>query len=270
LDTKDKGVDDLFTAADIQSQQLIMGLLRKHFGPKLSLVGEEDCDIPVLADDDPVLSSDSGCHFPVDRVPAQYQNASMQDLCVFIDPLDATKEFTEGNLPAVMSLVGIGYKGEAVAGVMYLPFVDAPSPNQLPALGRTIFGMDGVGAFGFNTVSRNDGKFVIATTRTHGSKETEKAIEMLKPQEVVRVGGAGHKALLVLEGKVDAYVFPTPGTKKWDTCAPEAILRAVGGSLTDVAGMKYDYSPTAEHPNKRGVLCSLKDHQRLVDALKSF
>ena len=39
LQIQDKGVDDLFTKADVQSQQLIMALLRKRFGPKLALVG---------------------------------------------------------------------------------------------------------------------------------------------------------------------------------------------------------------------------------------
>lgn len=33
----------------------------------------------------------------------------------------------------------------------------------------------------------------------------------------------------LVEGKASAYVFASPGCKKWDTCAPEAILHAVGG-----------------------------------------
>ena len=32
-----------------------------------------------------------------------------------------------------------------------------------------------------------------------------------------------------MEGKASAYVFASLGTKKWDTCGPEAILHAVGG-----------------------------------------
>lgn len=32
-----------------------------------------------------------------------------------------------------------------------------------------------------------------------------------------------------------------PGTKRWDTCAGEAILRASGGALTDRNGAAYDY-----------------------------
>lgn len=33
----------------------------------------------------------------------------------------------------------------------------------------------------------------------------------------------------LVEGRASAYVFASPGCKKWDTCAPEAILHAVGG-----------------------------------------
>lgn len=41
-----------------------------------------------------------------------------------------------------------------------------------------------------------------------------------------------------------AFVFPGSGCKKWDTCAPEAVLRAVGGVLTDAVGRPLEY-PTA-------------------------
>ena len=51
------------------------------------------------------------------------------------------------------------------------------------------------------------------------------------PTEVLKVGGSGHKVILLIEGKAHAYIFPSPGTKKWDTCAPEAILHALGGKV---------------------------------------
>ena len=47
--------------------------------------------------------------------------------------------------------------------------------------------------------------------------------------------------MLLIEGKAHAYVFPSPGCKKWDTCAPEAVLHAMGGKLTDIHGNLYDY-----------------------------
>ena len=39
----------------------------------------------------------------------------------------------------------------------------------------------------------------------------------------------------------DAYVHVTK-IKKWDICAGDAILRALGGKLTDLDGKEVDYS----------------------------
>ena len=50
------------------------------------------------------------------------------------------------------------------------------------------------------------------------------------------------QVMLLIEGKAHAYVFPSPGCKKWDTCAPEAVLHAMGGKLTDIHGNLYDYN----------------------------
>eukprot|EP00027_Filamoeba_sp_ATCC50430_P003523 CAMPEP_0168545324 /NCGR_PEP_ID=MMETSP0413-20121227/2900_1 /TAXON_ID=136452 /ORGANISM="Filamoeba nolandi, Strain NC-AS-23-1" /LENGTH=301 /DNA_ID=CAMNT_0008575419 /DNA_START=8 /DNA_END=913 /DNA_ORIENTATION=+ len=260
LQIQDKGVDDLFTKADVQSQQLIMALLRKKFGSNLALVGEEECEIPET-NETPVENL-----VDLTKVPAAYQNATLKDVCVFIDPLDATKEFTLGNLEAVMSLVGIGYKGLAVGGVMYMPFVDSKSD---PGKGTLIYGMlGGLGVHGIEIKERNDGRVIIATTRTHGTPEVEKAIELIKPDEVMRVGGAGHKVVILLQGRADAYVFPTPGTKKWDTCAPEAIVKCLGGNLTDMYGKSLPYWPNSPAHNKEGVLCALRNFDKFTTALQ--
>lgn len=44
-----------------------------------------------------------------------------------------------------------------------------------------------------------------------------------------------------MEGRAHAYVFASKGCKKWDTCAPEAVLAAIGGKLTDMDGKQYSY-----------------------------
>jgi len=33
----------------------------------------------------------------------------------------------------------------------------------------------------------------------------------------------------LVDGRVDAWIFPVKGTKRWDTCAGEALLVAAGG-----------------------------------------
>merc|ERR1712061_231391 len=97
------------------------------------------------------------------------------------------------------------------------------------------------------------------TTRSHSNKLVNAALEAVKPTEVLKVGGSGHKVLLLIEGKAHAYVFPSPGCKKWDTCAPEAILRALGGALTDVHGNKLEYHSTVQRPNKGGVIAAVSN-----------
>ncbi|KNC70976.1 hypothetical protein SARC_16492, partial [Sphaeroforma arctica JP610] len=53
-----------------------------------------------------------------------YGAASLDDLCVFIDPVDGTREFVEGRLYACQTLIGISWRGRPVCGVVGLPFHD--------------------------------------------------------------------------------------------------------------------------------------------------
>lgn len=65
--------------------------------------------------------------------------------------------------------------------------------------------------------------------------------------------------MLLIEGKAHAYVFPSPGCKRWDTCAPEAVLHAMGGKLTDIKGRLYDYSKGVFKVNEWGTLATVKE-----------
>lgn len=102
--------------------------------------------------------------------------------------------------------------------------------------------MEGVGVGGFVPFEPPSDKFIITTTRSHSDAIVNKALDALNPDEIIRVGGAGHKVMMLLEGKAHAYVFASKGCKRWDTCAPEGILRALGGIITDIHGRDYDYS----------------------------
>lgn len=97
---------------------------------------------------------------------------------------------------------------------------------------------------------------IITTTRSHSSGSVKAAVDACEPTEVVRVGGAGHKVLLLIEGRAHAYVFASPGCKKWDTAAPEAVLRAAGGNLTDIRGVNIPYEVDVPRRNSSGVLAT--------------
>lgn len=51
--------------------------------------------------------------------------------------------------------------------------------------------------------------------------------------------------------------------------APEAILEAAGGTLTDVNGVHYKYGENESFPNRMGVFATAKhiDHQKLIAKL---
>ena len=72
-----------------------------------------------------------------------------------------------------------------------------------------------------------------------------------------------------MKGTQDAYVHVTL-IKKWDICAGDALLRALGGRLTTLTGDDVDYSggENAEEKNEGGVLATMHDHQAYVELLK--
>lgn len=72
-----------------------------------------------------------------------------------------------------------------------------------------------------------------------GSEDTKIKGELRhKGYQLVEAAGAGYKTLAVITGLADAYILSKNSTFKWDTCGPQAILRALGGDLfnyTDAA-----------------------------------
>lgn len=204
--------------------------------------------------------------------PEEWRDIHERDIVIWVDPLDGTSEYTQGYLDHVTVLVGMAIGNRAVGGVIHQPYYKykEDAPNHL---GRTIWGLKGLGVGGFpaNLMPHKD-QFIVTTTRSHFSETVQTVLEALNPTEVLKVGGAGYKVLLLLEGKAHAYVYASSGCKKWDTCAPEAILEANGGILTDAFGKHYSYAEDVEFPNKRGIVASiggLDYHTSIVDKLPS-
>ena len=247
------GIDDLQTKADRSVSDCIMASLRARF-PDLSIVSEEG-DQPhgeVPAEWVITAHDEEAAKFPV---PEKYAAAKIGDFTVWIDPLDGTKEYTQGFLDHVTVLVGIAVGQTAVAGVINQPFYNYQNKGE--PMGRTLFGIIGSGVKGIERSDPPADQRIVTTTRSHGTGLVNDCAEACKPTEIIRVGGAGHKVMLLIEGKAHAYVFPSPGTKKWDTCAPEAILHALGGKLTDIHGNFYQYGPGCQKVNEWGTLATI-------------
>lgn len=60
-----------------------------------------------------------------------------------------------------------------------------------------------------------------------------KVWEHLKPSVNIRIGGAGNKAIYMLDDNADFFVHVVRGIKFWDMCAAEALIRGRFGIMTD-------------------------------------
>lgn len=89
--------------------------------------------------------------------------------------------------------------------------------------------------------------------------------------QISQAGGAGYKALKIAERNSDAYIHVT-AIKKWDICAGHALLRAVGGEMTDLKGGKIDYNVPVG-PDRKGVklngglVATYRNHEAILKRL---
>lgn len=100
--------------------------------------------------------------------------------------------YLQGLLEHVTVLVGIAVKGRAVGGVIHQPYYNH-SAGTGESIGRTFWGLVGLGVGGFTPQDPPPGRLIITTTRSHSNELVQKALDAFNPDEVLRVGGAGHK-----------------------------------------------------------------------------
>eukprot|EP01095_Lingulamoeba_sp_RSL-Kostka_P004623 TRINITY_DN1585_c0_g1_i1.p1 TRINITY_DN1585_c0_g1~~TRINITY_DN1585_c0_g1_i1.p1 ORF type:complete len:327 (-),score=133.86 TRINITY_DN1585_c0_g1_i1:96-1076(-) len=277
-----KGVNDPVTNADINVQKLIVSGLINTFG-NINIVGEEgEMDVqPEFSDI--VLNKDL---IDDNLILDKYKNVEQERVCVFIDPLDGTKEFVDGIYDAVVTLIGISLDEKCVGGVMYQPFppgVDVLNAEEIN--GRTFYGLGDSLSSGIDlettrnkiNARKEKNEINIVTTRSHGSQTIEAGLVQLKNHfsdhtvTITRIGGAGNKVIKLLDGDADIYYFPEPYTKLWDTAAPGGVIEAYGGSLLSCKGNEIVYPSKPSDPkNKEGVLaCFDFDIQSVLSCINN-
>lgn len=74
---------------------------------------------------------------------------------------------------------------------------------------------------------------------------------------VVRAGGAGYKCLKLINREVGSIIFIDAKTSKWDTCAGEAIIKAMGGYTSSQNSEQISYEAGITHENSIGFVFSL-------------
>jgi 3'(2'), 5'-bisphosphate nucleotidase len=198
------------TAADHAANDVIVATLREAF-PGDAILSEE--------------SADSAARLSARRV-------------WIVDPLDGTKEFLAQN-GEFSIMVGLAIDGEAVAGVVYLPAIDL-----------MYAGARGEGAWVEREGQRkplrrgaaDPAALRLVGSRSHADPLVARLQEALGITDVSPCGSVGVKCTRIAHDERDLYLHPVPYLKEWDTCAPEAILREAGGSVTDCRGEPLRYN----------------------------
>lgn len=195
---------------------------------------------------------------------------------VFIDPLDGTNSYAKGDHDPVSILVAIILDQKPCFGVICKPFGYSEQSSVLDTGcmivyggtllgGAYIAGGDAIGnrktEIAKSAEDRTDlPRAVISSSRSKGivqdfvSHLGERGI--FDPEPLL-VSGAGEKSLRIItrfqnEG---LWFFPKGGTSLWDVAASDALLRAIGGRLTDKFGNDMDYTKSRkEAENLKGVI----------------
>ncbi|HUB10933.1 MAG TPA: 3'(2'),5'-bisphosphate nucleotidase CysQ [Acetobacteraceae bacterium] len=162
-----------------------------------------------------------------------------------VDPLDGTREFADGRDEFAVN-IGLVRHGAVALGVV-----------GVPALGEMFGGIVGAGAWKRTAAGQAaitarlppaDGLTVVAS-RHHGDGAQLDAF--LQARRVARMlnFGSSLKFCRLAEGIADLY--PRFGrTMEWDTCAPQAVLEAAGGSVCTLQGAPLRYGkPGWENPH---------------------
>lgn len=86
--------------------------------PELIIIGEESTKEVV---------KDKEIEPPkLDLIKEDLPSFNINDIAVFVDPLDGTKEYVKGAVQHVSTLIGITVKKRPFAGVINFPFVEDP------------------------------------------------------------------------------------------------------------------------------------------------
>ncbi|BDQ01464.1 inositol monophosphatase family protein [Ignavibacterium sp.] len=228
VEVKSNNLKNLVTEIDKKSEKTITEFIRKKF-PTHNILAEE-----------------GGEH-----------KSSSEYLWV-IDPLDGTTNFAHG-LPIFSVSIGVQYKNETVAGVVYDVMRDVLYSAE-----------KGSGAFENEkriTVNSNDNieESILVTGFPYNVAENpdkvfERFIEMIKVARAVRrLGSAAIDFCYVANGVFDGFweVHLNP----WDICAGKLIVEEAGGKVTDFNGN------TISIFNKTILSTNGKIHNKMIELL---
>jgi len=250
------GVNDPVTEGDMASHRIMYYGLKRAF-PELVVVSEERDDNEVY-----VPMPDLN----IEEFHVIGEEVRLDRVTVWIDPLDATQEYTEGLTQYVTVMAGLAVDGIPFGGIIHKPFEN-----------KTIWSFGDrknaeMGMLMIQDLIRHeeDETMTFLVSRSHAGRVREQLEKYIKPPpRVTAAGGAGYKIWEIIRGDFDVYVHTSP-MKKWDMCAGAALLNTAEGRVTDLTGKKLEFKSAFDYKLDDGIIASKYDHMDLIKSLRKI
>jgi len=216
---KNDNTEDPVTIADLKVNEIIIQRINSKY---------KDIDWEILSEENVKLES------------KDFNNSA--DWIWVLDPLDGTKDFIQGTSNYAMHLA-LNYKQKPYIGIVLIP-----EKNELwISDGEKTWCERSDGSMFFPKLSKSKSlqEMVLVTSKNHRNQTLQNLIKSINFNRVIVMGSIGCKIASIIRGESDIYIcLSLPGKsspKDWDFAAPESVLRAAGGAITNIDNQKLSY-----------------------------
>ena len=245
---KNKNNDDPVTLADLEVNELIINRLNQTY---------QDTNWEILSEENFKIHSD------------YFNNV---DWLWVLDPLDGTKDFIQGTQNYAMHLA-LNYKRRPYIGIVLIPEKD----ELWISYEEKIWCENRDGNIREQNMSETNilEKMTIVTSKNHRNQKLKDLIEKINFKKTILMGSIGCKIASIIRGESDIYIaLSLPGKtapKDWDFAAPEAILKAAGGAITNIDNEELVYGSTdLQHSGIIIASNNKKNHKRICFEVKEI
>ena len=245
---KNKNNDDPVTLADLEVNELIISRINQTY---------QDTNWEILSEE----------NF---KIQSNYFNNV--DWLWVLDPLDGTKDFIQGTQNYAMHLA-LNYKRRPYIGIVLIPEKD----ELWISYEEKIWCENRDGNIRKQNMSETNilEKMTIVTSKNHRNQKLKDLIEKINFKKTILMGSIGCKVASIIRGESDIYIaLSLPGKtapKDWDFAAPEAILKAAGGSITNIDNEELVYGSTdLKHSGIIIASNNKKNHKRICSEVKEI
>ena len=246
---KNGNIEDPVTVADLKVNDLIISRIHEKY---------KNINWEILSEENVKITDKS------------YKTNS--DWVWVLDPLDGTRDFMQGTSNYAMHLA-LNYRGKPFLGVVLIP----EKEELWIGYGDNVWCEKKDGSKINPNLSKNESlrNLVLVTSKNHRNQTLNNLIQKINFNKVIIMGSIGCKIASIIRGESDIYItLSMPGKsspKDWDFAAPEAIIKAAGGTITNIDNQELSYGKL--NFEQGGIIVAsnnVKTHQNICLSIKEI